>query len=230
VFRPFFLHSAAVDWRGSACLLAAESGSGKSTTTWGLLHHKFHYLSDELSPIDLGSMQVFSYPRALCLKRPLAPAYGLPPGALDLGRTIHIPAQSLPSATVSESRPLGAVFVAAHRPDLSRPNIRATSPAEASARSYVVALNALAHPNRGLDAVIRISETVPCFALSAAELSAICALICSTVERMILALSSAESEALDSFVVQIHGSTQPLAKSRGQWQLGSRRGIQLASW
>ena len=181
----FFLHSAAVDWRGRACLLAAESGSGKSTTTWGLLHHKFHYLSDELSPIELGSMRVFPYPHALCLKRPPAPAYRLPADALDLGRTIHIPAQSLPSGTVSESRPLGAVFLVTHRPELSSPNIRAVSPAEASARLYAIALNALAHPNRGLDAVIRISETVPCFALSAAELSATCALICSTVERTI---------------------------------------------
>ena len=185
--RPelFFLHSAAVDWGGKACLLAAESGSGKSTTAWGLLHHKFHYLSDELSPIELDSMRVFPYPHALCLKRSPPAAYRLPADSLDRGRTIHIPACSLPSATVSAPRPLGVVFFVTHRPELSGPNIRVLSAAEATARLYVVALNALAHPNRGLDAVIRISEAVPCFAVSCAELSATCALICSTVERVI---------------------------------------------
>src|SRR5262249_10315704 len=111
----FFLHSAAVDWRGSACLLAAESGSGKSTTAWGLLLHDFHLLSDELSPIDLGPMEVLPYPHALCLKTPPAPTYRLPAGSLDRGRTIHIPTWSLPSATVSEPRPIGAVFLLTRR-------------------------------------------------------------------------------------------------------------------
>jgi hypothetical protein len=66
----FFLHSAAVEWRGKAILLAADAGSGKSTTTWGLMHHSVGYLSDELSPIDLSAMKVFAYPHALCLKSP----------------------------------------------------------------------------------------------------------------------------------------------------------------
>ena len=181
----FFLHAAAIDWRGSACLLAAESGNGKSTTTWGLLHHGFDYLSDELSPIDLDSMRVFPYPHALCLKQIPAAVYPVPGDALDLGRTINIPTRSLPSATVSGPRALGAVFLVTHRPELSGPNLRVVGPAEAAARLYVTALNALAHPNRGLDGVIRISEAVPCFALSSAELSATCALICSTLERAI---------------------------------------------
>ena len=61
----YFLHSAAIERQGKAWLLAAESGSGKSTTAWGLLHHGFGYLSDELSPIDLDSMRVFPYAHAL---------------------------------------------------------------------------------------------------------------------------------------------------------------------
>ena len=63
-----FLHSAAIEWGGKAYLFAAEAGSGKSTTTWALLHHGFGYLSDELSPIDLDSLAVLPYPHALCLK------------------------------------------------------------------------------------------------------------------------------------------------------------------
>jgi hypothetical protein len=181
----FFLHSAAIAWQGKACLLAAESGGGKSTTTWGLLHHEFRYLSDELSPIDLDSMRVYPYPRALCLKQSPAPAYPLPGNAVHLGRSIYIPVGSLPRADVSGPRPLGAVFLVRHCPGLSAPNLRPLGPSEASARLYVTALNALAHPNHGLDAVVRISKHVPCFALASADLSATCALIRSTVEQAI---------------------------------------------
>ncbi len=87
--RPdlLFLHSAALDWKGKACLLAGESGAGKSTTTWALLHHDFRYLSDELSPIDVDTLQVHAYPHALCLKEPPAAPYALPGNVLHLGRT-----------------------------------------------------------------------------------------------------------------------------------------------
>jgi hypothetical protein len=181
----FFLHSAAIDWRGNACLLAAESGSGKSTTAWALLHHAFRYLSDELSPLDLDSMCVFPYPHALCLKQEPPPAYALPATAIHSGHRIHIPAEALPGAAVLEPLRLGAVFLLTHRPDRGTPELRAIGRAEASARLYVTALNALAHPSRGLDAVVRISERVPCFAVSSADLAATCALIGSTVEQVI---------------------------------------------
>jgi hypothetical protein len=181
----FFLHAAAIEWEGTALLLAGESGSGKSTTTWGLLHHAFRYLSDELSPVDLNTMCVVPYPHALCLKQNPPPRYALPPSAIRLGRTIHLPVDTLPAPTVSGPRALGGVFLVTHRPDIRRQEMRSIGPAEASARLYVVALNALAHPNQGLQAVVRISQHVPCFALSSSDLSATCALMCSTVDRIV---------------------------------------------
>ena len=180
--RPdlYFLHSAAIEWRGKAYLLAAEAGSGKSTTTWALLHHGLRYLSDELSPIDLDTMQVFPYPHALCLKQP-PPDYPLPAGTIDLGRTLHVPVRLLPSAAIIKPLPLGAVFLVKYFPDLGAPDLRAISSAEASARLYLTALNALSHPNRGLDAVVRIAEQVPCFAIHSADLPGTCDLIRSAL-------------------------------------------------
>ena len=181
--RPdlYFLHSAALEWNGKACLFAAEAGSGKSTTTWALLHHGFRYLSDELSPVDVESMRVFPYPHALCLKR-RPPDYPLPTDTIDLGRTLHVPVGSLPSETITEPLPLGAVFLVKYCPDLAAPELRAISAAEAGARLYLTALNALSHPNRGLDAAIRIAEQVPCFAVDSAALPATCALIRSVLD------------------------------------------------
>lgn len=180
-----FLHAAAVEWQGTALLLAAESGSGKSTTTWGLLHHAFQYLSDELSPVDVDTMRVFPYPHALCLKRDPPPPYALPVRAIRLGHAIHVPVDALPGPTVSGPRPLGGVFLVAHRPHLRTPEVRSISAAEASAHLYVAALNALAHPNHGLHAVARISQQVPCFALSSSDLASTCALVRSTVDSIV---------------------------------------------
>jgi len=182
----FFLHSAAIEWRGKACLFAAEPGSGKSTTTWALLHHEFRYLSDELSPIDLTTMRVFPYPHALCLKQHPPTTYPLPKEVIELGRTIHVPPLALPADTISESRSLGAVFLVKYHPELETPEIRQISPAEGSARLYANTLNALAHNNRGLDAVVQIAEHVPCFTVSSAELGATAMMIRSTVEQVVV--------------------------------------------
>lgn len=180
-----FLHSAALDWRGKACLLVGESGSGKSTTTWALLHHGFRYLSDELSPIDVETLRVCAYPHALCLKqRPPLP-YSLPSRALDLGRTTHVPTVAMPDRAIHEPRPIGALFLLKHRRDHDAPSLRELGTAEASAHLYASALNALAHSNRGLDAVVQLAENLPCFALAAANLPATCALIRSTMESAI---------------------------------------------
>lgn len=180
--RPdlYFLHAAALEWHGKAYLLAADSGSGKSTTAWALLHHGFRYLSDELSAIDLKSMRVHPYPHALCLKqRP--PDYPLPAETIDLGRTLHVPVSALPAEVTTDARPLGGVFLLKYRPELDQPELRRISPAEAGARLYLTALNALSHANRGLDAAVRIAETVPCFAIESAGLPATCALIRSAL-------------------------------------------------
>jgi hypothetical protein len=78
------------------------------------------------------------------------------------------------------------VFLVKYRPDLSSPRLRAISAAEAGARLYLTALNALSHPNRGLDAVVAIAEHVPCFAIDSGDLPATCALIRSAMEQVII--------------------------------------------
>jgi hypothetical protein len=148
-----------------------------------MLHHGFDYLTDELSPVDIRSMRVFPYPHAICLKRQTPDSYPLPPSAMPLGRTIHIPACSLPGAAVSEPRPLGAVFLLKYQPNLTAPEVRAIGPAEAGARLYTSALNALAHADHGLDAVARIAEHVLCFSVSSAGLPSTCRLIRAAFEQ-----------------------------------------------
>lgn len=179
-----FLHSATLEWQGKAFLFTADSGVGKSTTAWGLLHHGFRYLSDELSPVDIARMQVHPYPHALCLKqRP--PTYPLPSAAIDLGRTLHVPTATLPTSVVPNPCPIGAVFLLHREPAVAAPALRELTAAEAGARIYLTALNALAHDNHGLDAVAEIAERVPCFMLETADLAETCALIRTVAEKVI---------------------------------------------
>ena len=164
-------HSSAA---AQAWLLVGESGNGKSTTAWGLLHHGFRYLSDELSPIDLTTLQVHAYPHALCLKQP-PPVYPLPANrVLDLGATLHVPVDALPGALAAGPCDLGAVIFVRYGGHRPAPLLRAIGPAEAGARMYTCTLNALAHPDQGLDAVLHVAERIPGFALDSADLRTTC--------------------------------------------------------
>jgi len=168
-----FLHSAVVARRGRAILLVGESGSGKSTTTWRLLHHGFEYLSDELAPVDVDAGWVHPYHRALALKLPLHTGEPpLPAGAVELVSAVHVPVACLPSAAPGESRPIDAIAFVDRRAESSGANLRPLSAAEAGVRLYGGALNLLTHPNRGLDAVLRLARSVRCFALATADLEA----------------------------------------------------------
>lgn len=185
--RPelLFLHAAALDWRGKACLLVGESGAGKSTTAWALLHHNFLYLSDELSPIDLHTLQVHAYPQALCLKDLPAPPYSLPKEVSQIGGRIRVPTAQMPSPVILGPRPLAAVFLLKYSPEHQAPTLHRLDAAKASLFLYVSVLNALAHSNSGLDAVARIAEHRPCFAVAAADLSSTCALIREAMETAV---------------------------------------------
>ena len=177
----YFLHAAALERDGRALLLVAESGGGKSTTTWGLLHHGFRYASDELAPIDLATGRVHGFPHALCLKADPPAPYPLPDGVLRTSRSRHVPVGLLPSALAPTPLPPDAIVFLRYRPDLDRPAIRPMGAAEATARLYTQALNPLAHPADGIDAALQVVRGVRCFGLETADLDATCALVVRTL-------------------------------------------------
>lgn len=165
-----FVHGGAVVTpEGRVAVLTAASGSGKSTATWALLHHGFGYLSDELAPIDPGSLQVFSYPHALCLKRRPPAPYPLPAETLVTTRSLHVPVTGSPAPAR-----LAAIFFVDHRYPENQPIVTELSPARAAMHLYANTLNPLAHHNDGLDAVVGITQNVPSYNLNTTNLSAAC--------------------------------------------------------
>jgi hypothetical protein len=179
----YFVHSAVLECRGQAFLLVGASGSGKSTTTWALLHHGFGYCSDELAPLDLQTLNVHPYPHALCLKAPPPTPYLLPGKTVYTSRSLHVPVEDLPSTVSTRPTPLRAIFFSQYRPEAPGPVLRPISRAEAATRLFANTLNALAHPGDGLDGAIAIVQRTPCFELFTATLPETCALVTTTLQR-----------------------------------------------
>ena len=177
----YFLHAAALEREGRAVLLVAESGAGKSTTAWALLHHGFRYASDELAPIELSSGRVHGFPHALCLKSDPPAPYALPGGVLRTSRARHVPVELLPCGLARCPLPQDAIVFLRYRADRHQPAIRPVGAAEATARLYVQALNPLAHPGDGLDAALEVVRGGRCFGLEAAGLAATCDLLVRTL-------------------------------------------------
>ena len=177
----YFVHAAVVEFASNAFMLVAKSGSGKSTTTWALLHHGLGYASDELGPVDLDTLDVHPFPRALSLKSAPPPPYWLPEKKTDGCGNYYVPTSHL---LVDRPAPLAAIFFLRYRPESSAPSLRRISGAEGAARLYANALNPLAHPEDGLDGAIRIASERTCFELLTADLTSTCALVKNTVQAL----------------------------------------------
>lgn len=173
--RPdlYFVHAAVLACDGKAFMLLAPSGGGKSTTTWALIQEGYQYLSDEFGPVDLATLTVHPYPRALCLKTSPPASHPLPAQTLVTALTLHVPTAALPTLPGACPLPLVALFFLDYRPTL-QPQLHPLSVTEASARLFAQALNPLAHPADGLEGAIAIVRKTACFRLVSGDLSATC--------------------------------------------------------
>jgi hypothetical protein len=176
-----FLHSAVVSDGKEAHLFTGPSGAGKSTLCWGLLHHDFQYLSDELAPIFPEQASVSPYSHALCLKSVPPAAYPTPDEAIVTHRGIHIPLPAMPTPPLVCDQPIGSIFFVEYQPRNEKASIEQLGHAEAATRLYPNILNALAHSNDGLDAALQLTRDVECYRVDAADLADTCDLIGSVV-------------------------------------------------
>lgn len=183
--RPQYLcvHAAVPELDGGAHLLIGRSGAGKSTTCWGLLHHGFGYMSDELAPIDLDGALVQAYAHALCMKREPPPDYPLPSGTLATSRGYHLATGHLPSPVTTAPLPLRSMIFVNYDGDLAHSAIAPIGQAEATARLYPNILNALAHPDAGLEVAARLTRNLPRYKLESARLDESCELIADTLAK-----------------------------------------------
>jgi len=159
----FFVHGAALALNDRAILISAPSGSGKSTTTWALLHHGFDYLSDELAPIQLESLNVEPFPHALNQKKHPPKPYDLPEQTFKTDRTMHVPVEALPCKVVYEPTPLVAMFYVQYNPAAMEPSITSVSVGQGCMNLFANGLNQLQHENKGLATATDIAGRIPSF-------------------------------------------------------------------
>ena len=164
-----FLHAAAVDVNGVGTLITGESGAGKSTLCWGLCNEGCRYLSDELAPVRLDTLQIEPYPHAICLKSVPEGGYAAPPTSLRTRVTTHIPVESIPGGIVHGASELRNIVFLSDEADGADPGLEKIAPAEAAARLYVLSLNPLAHDKDGLAAAARVARAVSCFRLNRSD-------------------------------------------------------------
>lgn len=170
----FFVHAGMVAHNGSAWVMPAPSGTGKSTTVWALVCEGLRYVSDELAPIERldAQVRVHSYPRALNLKRKPPSPYALPADALRFADALYVPTRSMASLPQVDPLPLRGFLFLRRGEALEVPRVTRLTPAEAATYLYANALNPLAHPDMGLDPAIAIVRSLPCFSVEVASLSA----------------------------------------------------------
>lgn len=173
----YFLHAATLEYNGNAFILTGQTGSGKSTMTWALLNNNFGYMSDELAPIDIGSMTIQPFPHALCLKTEPAAPYTYPAHVLTTERASHIPTTNKNIKVITSPLQLKTIFFIQHDTELITPGYRKLQNAQAALRLYTNALNPLAHENAGLTSAAAIVAKCACYELTTADLTASCTLV-----------------------------------------------------
>ncbi len=179
----YFLHAAVLARNGSAFLFPAPAGSGKSTLAWALLKRGFEYLSDELAPLNLENLEVLPFPRPLCLKEDPPSGHEITTPTVTTERAIYISAAHLPASKTSPIK-VEAIFFPRYDPQHLDGEPNRVSTARATSRIYVNCLNALAHPENGLEGAESIALRVPCFELSTADLENACGGVGSVVDDL----------------------------------------------
>lgn len=162
----YFLHAAVLCLNGKAVVISGASGAGKSTLAWHLCNSGFTYLSDELAPIDVSTLEIHAYPRALCLKQITSRLAEPPDCALYAEHTVHIPADIQSAETIRKPAKLESIVFLSGNGGSSPPVLSEVSESTAAAMLYSHGLNQLAHARDGLDAVTRIAARVRSYSLS----------------------------------------------------------------
>ena len=171
--RPelFFLHAAVVSENGRCIVTSGESGAGKSTLCWDLCNAGFKYMSDELAPLDLDTMQVEAYPHAICLKRITAHMPAFPKETIRTESTMHIPVEAIPGGVERIPATINMIVFLEKPESSAAPRLTKVPRSEAAARLYSNGLNQLAHERDGLQAATKLAAAADCFTLARGRLS-----------------------------------------------------------
>jgi hypothetical protein len=181
----YVFHAGAVARGNKAVLLPAASGSGKSTTTAGLLRRGFQLLSDEIGAIELERGRVVGYPRALSLREDVLGLLGLGPEVgvafpPCTGRLVQ--PEDLGSSRAPAPADLALVVLPRYSPG-ARTRIERLRSGAALVALMQSSCSQPAHKAAGLDRVLALVRRVPCYELTFSDLGEALARLEATFDR-----------------------------------------------
>jgi HprK-related kinase A len=179
------LHSSAMQVGGQGVMLPGHSGAGKSTLTAGLLARGWHYLCDEFALIDVKTLALQPYPRAICIKR----------DSFDVVRRIGLPIHGGRHYVKAAKGLVGFIRPATVRSDAvgtacpvryvifpkythgARPALSPLTRAEAAFEMLPCCYNFLRCDNDALGVLANVVRGASCYRLTVGELEATCDLL-----------------------------------------------------
>lgn len=182
------VHAAAAEHAGTAVILPARMGSGKTTLVAALVRAGMRYVTDEAVAIDPETLGVHPYPKALSLG---AGSWDLLPDlrpAVDaateryLESTWHVdPLGIRPDAIAPPCTP--GIVVAPRYTEGARSELVPMSRAEALGALARNAFNLAAYGRRGLETLAAVVRRCDCYRLPVGDLDEACRLVWDLVER-----------------------------------------------
>jgi hypothetical protein len=168
-----FFHAAVLSKKSCAVALLAHSGVGKSTTAFAALQSGFGVASDELAPVDVDSLRVWPYPRALCMKSNSPELVRSHSRRLrKVGTRWYYPLhRGLRDPDMSRPMPLAAL-VCVKRSQSAASSLSPVPAGQALALAYSHCLNPMAHPKGGLPVIKSLVAQIPVYTLETASVKA----------------------------------------------------------
>lgn len=184
-------HAGVVEKDGRAVIIPGLSGQGKSTLAAGLALRGWRYFSDEFGLLDLDSLDMVPYPRPVSLKnesieviRAFAPDAGVTKPLVDThkGTVAYVPPQKIWIERMDEVARPGIIVFPHYGPDETPRAERIEAP-EAFMMCTASSVNYDRFGKRSFDALGKLIETTPVYAVHYPDLDAGIALIGQLHER-----------------------------------------------
>jgi energy-coupling factor transporter ATP-binding protein EcfA2 len=187
-------HAAALESKGTGLVLPGASGSGKSTLATALTAAGLHYLTDELTALDLPSDRLLPYPKPITVKPGsfsvlVHPGHRTRGGGATGAGTAGEGAEWQLPVGVQTGRRVGRAcrprWIVLPRYDPAAPTTSVRlSQTEAFLALALNAVNLLPHGARGTAALGAMVAGSTCVSLTYSDLVAACALVLGLVETV----------------------------------------------
>ncbi|MHB1414175.1 MAG: hypothetical protein ACYC1C_02890 [Chloroflexota bacterium] len=172
--RHLLIHAGAVAAGERAILFPGASGQGKSTLVAALCLAGFAYMSDELSVINMESLLLLPFLKAIGLKdggwKVLTAAFDTPSPALKATPSDGVTVRYLPGPNPrSTPTPIRFVLMLDRQPGRSASFVPAPR-AQALVELAKHSLNLPRHGRKGVEALARVVEGADCYTLTYGDL------------------------------------------------------------